>query len=71
MQIRGHEVDADVRPAAFVGTTYADIDDCGEDVIVLGFGDSVDDAQYFGITMCDVLELRAALHRIAQSGPRW
>lgn len=71
MQIRGQEIEAEVRPAAFVGATYADIDDCGENVIVLGFGNSLDDAHYVGITMCDVLELRAALNRIALTQPRW
>jgi phosphoheptose isomerase len=71
MQIRGQQIEAEVRDAAFVGATVTNSDEWGEDVIVLGFGDSVADAQYFGVTMCDVLELRAALNRIAGSPPRW
>ena len=71
MQIRGHQIEADIRPTAFVGATVTGLEDCGEDVIVLGFGDSLADAQFVGIGMCDVLELRAALDRIADVGGRW
>jgi len=71
MQIRGQQIEAEIRPTAFVGATVTGIDDCGEDVYVLGFGDSLAEAQFVGIGICDVLELRAALDRIADDGGRW
>ncbi len=71
MQIRGQQIEAEIRPTAFVGAIVTGIDDCGEDVYVLGFGDSLAEAQFVGIGICDVLELRAALDRIADDGGRW
>ena len=72
MQMRGQQIEAEIRPTAFVGATVTGIDDdCGEDVYVLGFGDSLAEAQFVGIGFCDVLELRAALDRIADDEGRW
>lgn len=55
-----------VEPVGFVGAAAGDVGD-GERMIAIGLGQSLDEVDFFGLSLCDALELRCSLDRAIDS----
>lgn len=56
-----------VEPTGFVGAAAGDVDEYGGKVVAIGFGQSLEEVDFFGLSLCDALELRASLDRAIDS----
>lgn len=61
------KVRVSVEPTGFVGAAPGRAEDGDEELIAIGFGQSLDDVDFFGLGICDALELSASLDRALTS----
>jgi len=70
MELVGNgQVQVEVQPVSFFRAVRARAEEGGEDLIAIAFGDSLADAEFFALNLCDAYELRAALDQAFTSQP--